>query len=216
MARTVIGVRVALREPTPGDEAECLSLNRRSRHHYRGRVAPPYTKKQYRTWLERASRPDHLLWLVVRRSDRAIVGSVELSQIVRGRFRSAYLGYQIGAPFVRQGLMREALALAVTDAFRRLRLHRLEANVQPDNRASIGLVRALGFRHEGYSPAYLKIGGRWRDHERWAVLAPNWSRRQDRATRAPRRSPLPDHCVQDQPLSERSTTPRAFGSVPSA
>ncbi len=81
MARTVIGVRIALREPTLGDEAECLSLNRRSRRHFRGRVAPPYTRKQYRTWLERASRPDHQLWLVVRRSDRAIVGGVELSQI---------------------------------------------------------------------------------------------------------------------------------------
>ena len=53
-------------------------------------------------------------------------------------------------------------------------LHRLEANIQPDNARSIGLVRSLGFRMEGFSPRYLKIGGRWRDHERWALLSDNW------------------------------------------
>jgi len=67
--------------------------------------------------------------------------------------------------------MREGLALVIADVVRRLRLHRLEANIQPANRPSIRLVRRLGFRREGYSPRYLKIGGRWRDHERWAILA---------------------------------------------
>ena len=70
-----------------------------------------------------------------------------------------------------QGLMREGLQAAVRDAFRSLKLHRLEANIQPANAASIALVRACGFSKEGYSPRYLKIGGRWRDHERWAILA---------------------------------------------
>ena len=89
----------------------------------------------------------------------------------QGAFRSAYLGYYAFTPHENQGLMAEGLGLAIADAFRRLRLHRLEANVQPGNKASLRLVRRLGFRREGYSPRYLKIAGRWRDHERWALLA---------------------------------------------
>jgi RimJ/RimL family protein N-acetyltransferase len=66
--------------------------------------------------------------------------------------------------------MSEALPLALGQAFRRLKLHRVEANVQPGNRASLRVIRRLGFRREGYSPRCLKLGGRWRDHERWALL----------------------------------------------
>jgi ribosomal-protein-alanine N-acetyltransferase len=67
--------------------------------------------------------------------------------------------------------MREGLALVVRHAFRSLKLHRLEANIQPANVGSIALVKSLRFEREGYSPRYLKIGGRWRDHERWAIRA---------------------------------------------
>jgi ribosomal-protein-alanine N-acetyltransferase len=72
--------------------------------------------------------------------------------------------------------MAEGLSLVLDDAFRRRRLHRLEANIQPGNRPSIRLVRRLGFRREGYSARYLRIAGRWRDHERWAILADEYRR----------------------------------------
>ena len=68
-------------------------------------------------------------------------------------------------------LMREGLALVVRHAFKTLKLHRLEANIQPQNAPSLALAKACGFRREGFSPLYLKIGGRWRDHERWAIVA---------------------------------------------
>lgn len=89
-------------------------------------------------------------------------------------FRSAYLGYYVGARFSNQRFMTEALQLVLRYAFQRLKLHRLEANIQPGNQASISLVRRAGFVREGFSRKYLKIDGRWRDHERWAILAEDW------------------------------------------
>ncbi len=105
-----------------------------------------------------------------------LVGALNFNEIVRGVFQSAYLGYWLGATFTGQGLMREALGLAIATAFRPiaaggLGLHRLEANIMPHNSASIAVVRALGFKKEGLSPRYLKIAGEWQDHERWALLA---------------------------------------------
>jgi ribosomal-protein-alanine N-acetyltransferase len=169
--------RTTLRLPEPADATEYVALNRRSRRFHAGRVAPPRDLAAYRDLLQRNRDPQFCSWLIVRRDDAAILGAVELSQIVRGKFQSAYLGYHIGAPFAGQGYMREALASAISRAFRDLRLHRLEANIQPENTPSIRLVKQLGFRREGYSPRYLKIGGRWRDHERWAILAEEWGGR---------------------------------------
>lgn len=109
------------------------------------------------------------------RSSGAIVGVINASEIVRGAFQSAYLGYYVMAGFAGRGLMREALALVLDACFGPLRLHRCEANIQPDNERSLALVRSLGFRREGYSPRYLKVAGEWRDHERWAILAEEWA-----------------------------------------
>jgi len=110
-------------------------------------------------------------FLVCERGTDGLVGVINLSNVVLGLFRSAYLGYYAFSGFERRGLMREGLNAVVQYAFRSMKLHRLEANIQPDNAASIALVRSCGFSKEGYSPRYLKIGGRWRDHERWAILA---------------------------------------------
>ena len=98
-------------------------------------------------------------------------GFINLNEIVMGAFRSAYLGYYGMLSFARTGLMTETLRATVNYAFNDLGLHRLEANIQPDNLASIALVRRVGFKQEGFSPRYLRINGEWRDHERWAMLA---------------------------------------------
>jgi ribosomal-protein-alanine N-acetyltransferase len=70
--------------------------------------------------------------------------------------------------------MKAGIQLVIARAFGAYRLHRLEANIQPTNAPSIALVKGLGFRLEGYSPAYLRIAGRWRDHERWALTVEDW------------------------------------------
>ena len=170
------GRRVLLRAPRPRDRDEFLRLNRASRRFYRGLVMPAVTPRQWAAAYLARRRRASPGFLVCRVEDGAIVGGININEIVRGVFKSGYLGYQIGAPYARRGYMREALALTLRIAFGRLRLHRVEANIQPGNRASIALVRRAGFRREGLSPRYLKIGGRWRDHERWALTVEEWRR----------------------------------------
>lgn len=111
--------------------------------------------------------------------DDIIRAQVNVSEIVRGSFHSAYLGLMTFAPYQGQGVMRRTLTRVITRAFAPpsaggLGLHRLEANIQPDNAPSLGLVARLGFRKEGYSPRYLHIGGAWRDHVRTAITAEDW------------------------------------------
>jgi ribosomal-protein-alanine N-acetyltransferase len=168
------GPRVFLRAPRLDDCAEWLALNRASAALYRGRTARMTRLDQFAAYVERCTRDDFAGLFVCRREDGAIVGSANLSQIFRGNFRSCYLGYQAGAPFAGQGYMTEGVGLVLRHAFGTLRLHRVEANIQPDNAASIALVRRLGFTLEGVSRRYLKICGRWRDHERWAILREDW------------------------------------------
>jgi ribosomal-protein-alanine N-acetyltransferase len=153
------------------DEPEFVSAARASRKLHQKWVSPPSTVKSFREKLKHMQGPVNLGFCVRRIDDDALVGCIEITQIVRGPFRSAYLGYYAFAGHARQGLMREGLAQLVKLAFTKLRLHRLEANIQPHNLPSIALAKACGFKKEGYSPAYLKIGGRWRDHERWAIVA---------------------------------------------
>lgn len=107
-------------------------------------------------------------------AEQSLIGVINLNEAVLGAFKSAYLGYYIDAAFAGQGYMTEGLALALDYAFADRAFHRLEANIQPANLASISLVKRLGFRLEGFSPKYLCINNVWCDHERWAILAEEW------------------------------------------
>jgi len=165
---------VLLRTPRPLDQAEFLRAVRSSRRLHHPWVTPPDSSAAFRRYVARGQGAGHRSYLICRRGTRELVGVANLSEIVRGNFQSAYLGYYAFEPHAGKGLMHEGMALLIDLAFRKLRLHRLEANIQPENAASRGLARSLGFRREGFSPRYLKINGRWRDHERWALLAEDW------------------------------------------
>jgi ribosomal-protein-alanine N-acetyltransferase len=168
---------VLLRPPERTDRDEFLDLMRASRAFHSPWATAPTDPERFAAYLADAHRVDFEAMLVCREDDGAIVGFFNLSQIVRYGLQSAYLGYAIGKPFAGQGYMHEGIELVLRHAFMNLRLHRIEANIQPGNQASLALARGAGFRREGYSPRYLKIGGRWRDHERWAILAEEWRKR---------------------------------------
>jgi len=163
--------RVALRHLTAGDVEALLSLARESRELHRPWAYPPERREQVEDLVARSRRDDFEGLLACRTDTGEVAGVLNLSQIVRGAFQSAFLGYYVHARHARQGLMREGLALVLAHAFGPLALHRLEVNIQPGNTASAALAIGAGFRLEGFSPRYLQVGGRWRDHERYALTA---------------------------------------------
>lgn len=165
--------RVVLTTPTLDDEDEFLAANHASRAFHRPWAYNPLTADAYRSYV-RALSDRKVGYFARRRTDRALVGWLNLSEIVRGNFHSAYLGYCGYADSAGQGYMTESLSLVLREAFVTQHLHRVEANIQPGNEPSIALVKRLGFELEGVSPRYLKIGGRWRDHERWALRSETW------------------------------------------
>jgi [ribosomal protein S5]-alanine N-acetyltransferase len=175
------GRSVRLRPPGPDDEAAFLAFVRASRRLHRPWVAPPDDRAGYRAYLERLAGEAHRGFLVCRRDDDAIVGVININNIARGAWRSASLGYYAHAAFAGRGHMGDGLALVLRQAFGTLGLHRVGANIVPENAASRRLVQRQGFRREGYSPRFLKVGGRWRDHERWALSIEDWRARPRRS-----------------------------------
>lgn len=166
------GERVFLRLLTAGDEAEFTRLVRESAGLHSLYMELPAAPGAFAAYLARFEPPAANVGLnVCARGTGAIVGGVNINNIVHARFQSAALGYWAYAGTAGRGYMSEGLRLVLRYAFGELGLHRLEANIQPGNTASIRLVKRNGFRYEGTSPDYLFISGAWRDHERWAITA---------------------------------------------
>ncbi len=166
--------RVRIEPISEARRRQTLAAMRRSVAFLRPWVTPPTTDADIDRLLERQKTTEFAGFLLLRRVDDELVGMCNVSQIFHGNFKSAYVGFGAVAGFGGQGYMREGVGLVIGHAFGPMHLHRLEANIQPDNDRSKRLVRSLGFAKEGFSERYLKIGGRWRDHERWAIRAETW------------------------------------------
>ena len=174
--RLLKGKKVYLREPTAEDFDELAVLYKSSRRLHRGLVSPNFSREDFNELLERNKGDDYESLLICVNESKAIAGTITLSQIFRKAFQNAYLGYLLGEGFTGKRYMTEAVELILKHAFANLKLHRIEANVQPNNTPSINVLKRCGFTKEGFSRNYLKISGRWRDHERWAIIKEDWKR----------------------------------------
>jgi [ribosomal protein S5]-alanine N-acetyltransferase len=168
------GTRVMLLPAARRDRADFVAAMRASADLHRPWISPPLDDDAFDAVLTRANGESFEFLLVRRRADGAIAGYFDVSQIIRGPLQSAFLGYGGVTALSGQGYMSEGLRLLLRYAFVDLRLHRIEANIQPGNERSLALVRRAGFVREGFSERYLKIGGRWCDHERWAIRSEQW------------------------------------------
>ncbi len=162
--------RVSIRRVRRDDEQEFIHLMRSSQHLHEPWITPPTNPVLFKYYLQRVNREDHEGFVIYRHEDNRIIGAINVNNIVRGSFQSASLGYYVGAEFQGAGYMQEGLQLLVAYAFNTMGLHRLEANIQPENTRSANLVERCGFVKEGFSAAFLFINGAWRDHERWCCI----------------------------------------------
>lgn len=178
-AASIRGDAVWLRPPMPSDYSAWAELRALSRAHLvpwePQWAADELTRASFKLRLRYYAREQRedlgYAFLVLRSSDDALIGGLTLSNVRRGVSQSASLGYWTGLPFVRQGYMKAAVTAAVTHSFEALRLHRVEAACLPSNHASIRVLGANGFMHEGLARNYLKINGVWQDHLLFARIA---------------------------------------------
>ncbi len=112
----------------------------------------------FRFWVSHKDAPDE------------IIGTVALNNVVYGVFQACHVGYRCGVNERGNGYTTEAVRALCTFAFEELHLHRLEANIMPENVASFRVVEKLGFVSEGLAEKYLKINGQWKDHVHMVLL----------------------------------------------
>lgn len=163
-------VTVNLRPLVASDQPAFLRAARHSRSLHLPWIQVPTTPSHFLDYVEEMNTEDDQAFLVCRQDTHDMVGVVELRDIYYGDFQNSYLLYYAFEGHLQKGFMKQAVMQTIHHAFKSLKLHRLEANIQPENSASIALIRACGFTREGYSPKFLKKGGQWRDHERWALI----------------------------------------------
>lgn len=175
-----VGVRpFRLRDAQAWSESRIRNADWLARWEGRQPTLPPAT------WEERHSPAAFAAMLrVMRRESRAgrslpfavllngsLAGQVTVSNVVRGAFQSASVGYWVDHAAAGRGVMPTALALVVDHCFTAVGLHRIEANIRPENGPSLRVMRKLGFREEGLHPRFLYIDGGWRDHLCFALTA---------------------------------------------
>ncbi|WP_084219522.1 GNAT family N-acetyltransferase [Spirillospora albida] len=163
--------QVMIRRLTADDEEEFIKSAVESIAFHRPWVVVPRSSDSFYRYMDRFKNSDDEAIAVCAGDGDPIVGFINLTAVVRGPYQRAVVGYWVFSKFSRMGYMTRAFPLVYKFAFQDLGLHRLEADIQPGNTRSLRLAKRVGFRREGYSPNFIKIGGDWRDHVRLAITS---------------------------------------------
>lgn len=164
---------ITLRNPCAQDEIKFVSTMKNSRDFHFPFITAPCTSEEFQTYLNK-SKQESERYYIAWNDNQQIIGVFNISGIIHGVFKSAYLGYYASVDLAGKGLMSQALKLVLKEIFTTLDLHRIEANIQPANTTSIQMATKNGFFKEGFSPRYLKVNGIWQDHFRFALTFEDW------------------------------------------
>ena len=183
-AHEITTERLRLKSSQGVSAAELADFYRRNAEHF-ARWDPPmppgfFTAQMQTDRLKQANDAfaagvAYRYWITAPSDPKTVIGSVHFSNVVRGAFHSCTLGYAIDAAFEGRGLMQEALGAGIAEMFSpRVRLHRLQAGVRPENTRSLALMERLSFEAIGLARRYLLIDGDWRDHQLFQRIDPDW------------------------------------------
>jgi len=176
------GERVSVRLPEPPDADAIIRFFTENDAHLKP-FGAAYARELLtpRHWVEQIEkrrlefeRDDSCKTFIFRNDDGSVAGSANLSEIVRGPFQAAYLGYALAEREQGKGLMHEALTLLLRFGFAQLNLHRIMANFVPSNARSRAVLERLGFTVEGNAKDYLRINGAWREHILTSLTNVEW------------------------------------------
>lgn len=176
MRTIVTDSKFLITRPSLADMQEFLDAVQSSQQHLQEWVYPPDSKEKYLAYLKRAeSKSTESFFIKLKnptneiKKQYTLIGVININEIVYKSFQSGYLGFYRLCKEQRAGIMSSALMHVINYAFYNLGLHRLEANIQPNNNPSLNFIKKAGFCEEGFSKNYLKIGGLWQDHIRFAI-----------------------------------------------
>ncbi len=155
------------------DGAQFIEVMKKSKDFYYPYITPLTEHEDFSKYYLESKKETRKCYLALDK-DETIIGIFNISEIVRGCFQSCYLGYGVNVDYAGKGIMSQALKLILEKIFVELKLHRVEANIQPTNTSSIRLVMQNGFNKEGFSPRYIKVNNEWCDHFRFALTYEDW------------------------------------------
>lgn len=163
-----------LRAPLPEDEMPFVTWAQESDACCALWMDPPRSSIAFRSYVQSCDREDAMGYVICDKQSNAIKGAIHLEKMFNGNFQNAFLGYHFNSETESEEVMRTALRLLTKHVFTKTKLHRLEVQVQPKFQRFINTLKSEHFRLEGVSPRLLKIAGRWRDCERYAITAEDW------------------------------------------
>lgn len=126
-----------------------------------------------RTQKEKIQQDQRYAFGIFEKETDKLIGSVMLSEVLRGSLQSCFIGYYLDQEYNGKGYTTEAVRLVVSYAFNELKLHRIEAGVMPHNIRSMRVLEKVGFHKEGIARKNVKINGKWEDHQVLAIINEN-------------------------------------------
>lgn len=175
----ITGEKIYLRYLEASDAQAVLDLNLRNRKFFEKYLCTRndsfYTLKsrQYsiREGIKKREEDLEYQFGIFKNGTEGLIGTITLSEVLRGSLQSCYIGYYLDSAYNGQGIMSEAAKLIVKFAFDEINLHRIEAGVMPHNIGSIRVLEKAGFHKEGIAQKNVKINGKWEDHQVLAVVS---------------------------------------------